>query len=355
MPVEAGNPGGAGNEPGDKPAQRAEGAPGAAQKTENDSPLNLAVSLVGRLPCVVCRYDLRGVSILGVCPECGTAVRATLLAVVDPLADELNPIDRPRTVARGLLTWVGALSLAGLLAAWGAIHQLVTLWESGQSADLPRWMPWIVAALVLVAGGGATFLTRPHARVPSSYTLAAWTGVTAHLPLAAIALMLGRLHPMTPGTVRPGSDVLGPFAVAWDPAPDRSILRTLAGLIGLLIIVSMRPVARVLVARSLAIRTGRVDRQTMLATAAAILVFLAGDLIGLFARNTRGIVGEWGLLAAITLMVFGGVLLGLGLLGSLVDAVRIARSVVRPGPSLRQVIGEPADAGNGGTKHGARP
>ncbi|MFT3685347.1 MAG: hypothetical protein QM783_10545 [Phycisphaerales bacterium] len=345
MPPSAGN---TGSDAGD---------PASGTPTPAPSPLPLpgiAVSLEGKLPCVVCRYDLRGVSILGVCPECGTAVRATLLAVVDPLADELRPIDRPRTVAIGLLVWIGALSLAGLLTAWSAIHQIVTQWQSGQTAPAPQWLAWVVCVLVLVAGVGATFLTRPHARVPQSYVLAAWAGVAAHLPLAGVALMLGGLQPLTTGIVRPGSDVLGPFAVAWDPAPDRSILRSTAGVLGLFIIVAMRPVARVLVARSLAIRTGRVDRQTMLATAAAIAVFVTGDLIGLLTRNSRGVTGEWGMLAAGTLVAFGGVLLGLGLLGSLVDAVRIARAVVRPGPSLRQVVGKPVGPG-GSVRGGGRP
>ena len=34
----------------------------------------LGLSLLGSLPCITCRYDLKGISIRGVCPECGTPI-----------------------------------------------------------------------------------------------------------------------------------------------------------------------------------------------------------------------------------------------------------------------------------------
>src|SRR5262245_48877512 len=65
----------------------------------------IARELTGDLPCVRCRYNLRGLSVRAPCPECGTPVRATLLAVVDPFAGELQPVSRPRLIVAGLIAW----------------------------------------------------------------------------------------------------------------------------------------------------------------------------------------------------------------------------------------------------------
>lgn len=330
-------------------------------------PLPLAVSLEGSLPCGVCRYNLRGVSILGVCPECGTAVRATLLAVVDPLADELRPILRPRWVAAGLLAWVGGFCIAALLVAWTDLYRLLYAYAQGgpgpigaggSEARLP-WSGVTVVLCVLLSGAGAALIARPHGHVPRSHTAAAWFAVALHAVLAVIAWWLcvggavgwggrGVLWIGANGGVTSGFHAGGPVAALWEPSPARTAGRLAAGACGLGIIACMRPVTRVLVGRSLAIRTGRVDRQTLLATGAAIGVFMAGDVLGAVGRwfnPARGPSGaghesvvEWLVLGAVAVMGLGGVLLGLGLFSSLVDAVRIASAVVRPGPSLRQVL-----------------
>ncbi len=65
----------------------------------------LSRELAGDLPCIQCGYNLRGLTVKGMCPECGTSVRATLLAVVDPMAGEFRPISFPRLTAYGMLVW----------------------------------------------------------------------------------------------------------------------------------------------------------------------------------------------------------------------------------------------------------
>lgn len=312
----------------------------------------LAVSLKGDLPCVQCGYELRGVSILGVCPECGTAVRATLLAVIDPLAQELQPIARPRLVAAGLLMWVGGFCLAGVLVCGSLIRQLLMAWSLGEAVGPPRWQAWALAPLVLIAGVGALLVARPHDHVSRRDTLMAVLAALLHLPLAGAGVMLSNLHTQGWGA-KSGSMAIGPLAVVWEPSPDRTLLRLAAGAAGLGVIVFMRPVTRVLVARSLAIRTGRVDRQTLLATAAAIVMVMAGDSLGLLARTLGGTASEWLLLAAVTVLAFGSLLLFIGLFSSLVDSVRIARAIVRPGPSMHQVIhGHGGGEGVGGIGRG---
>ncbi|HYC99845.1 MAG TPA: hypothetical protein VEB22_01340 [Phycisphaerales bacterium] len=300
----------------------------------------LAVSLRGNLPCVQCGYELQGVSILGVCPECGTAVRATLLAVVDPLAAELQPIKRPRVVAAGLLLWVGAFCVAAVLCGAVLIRQLLVALQLGEPSPAPLWQAWTVCSLVLLAGLGAALIAHPHEQVNRRDTVMAWVAVGFHVPLAVAGVQLAVLHPTTLGP-HGGGGSMSSLGVMWEPGPDRTLLRIASGVAGLAIIALMRPVTRVLVARSLAIRTGRVDRQTLLATAAAIVVVLAGDLLGLLARSLGSGAGEWVLVAAVTVVALGSLLLCLGLFGSLVDSVRIARAVIRPGPSIQQVLDGP--------------
>src|SRR5215831_18001819 len=82
---------------------------------ESERAVDLARELGGDLPCAACRYNLRGLSVRSVCPECGTPVRATILFTVDPYASVLRPITWPRATAAGLILWsMGALGAAVL-------------------------------------------------------------------------------------------------------------------------------------------------------------------------------------------------------------------------------------------------
>lgn len=71
-----------------------------------DEPV-VAATLTERLTCAACGYDLRGLSVLDRCPECGLRIATSILAVVDPRAQEFEPIRKPKLVAFGLLTWSG--------------------------------------------------------------------------------------------------------------------------------------------------------------------------------------------------------------------------------------------------------
>ena len=73
----------------------------------------LAMLLTGDLPCIGCGYDIRGLSVLSQCPECGLAVRATVLHRVDPSAEALRPMPTPRLTSLGIVAWTGF----GLLTA----------------------------------------------------------------------------------------------------------------------------------------------------------------------------------------------------------------------------------------------
>jgi len=290
----------------------------------------IGASLGGPLPCVTCGYDLQGLSILSVCPECGSAVRATILAVVDPLADELRPISRPRRVAAGLILWSGAALLAATIAWYAWISYLLYAWQGEAVIPLP-WDSWAlcVGGSVLLSGIGALGLLWPHDGLgPRNFAMALGSIVCYPL-LAVAAYMMAR---GMEAATRTG------LLEAWTPWPDRPLMRMAGAVLAIAVIAGLRPNARALVARSLALRMGRVDRQTMLAMIAAAGVVALGDLLGMLgmllgppaidALRTTGLI----------FMLAGALLLTLGLVGSTIDSVRIAASVLAPGPSLRQVI-----------------
>lgn len=290
----------------------------------------ISASLGGTLPCVTCGYDLQGLSILTVCPECGSAVRATILAVVDPLADELRPISHPRAVAAGLILWSGAALLAATVGWYAWTSYLLYGWQGEAVIPLP-WNSWplCVGGSILLSGLGALGLLWPHDGLGPKHFAMALGSIACYPPLAVAAYTMAR---GTQAATRTG------LLEAWTPWPDRPLMRLAAAALVIAVIAGLRPNARALVARSLALRTGRVDRQTMLAMAAAAAVAALGDALGMLgvilgppavdALRTTGLV----------LILAGALLLTLGLVGSTIDSVRIAASVLAPGPSLRQVI-----------------
>ncbi len=296
---------------------------------------NLDKSLSGALPCVSCGYDLRGLSVLGVCPECGAAVRAAILAMVDPLADELRPIRHPWLVAAGLMLWsVGAL--VAVLVAWYVVLACGMRSSAGGAGGTAWPLPWnsitlCIAGSIWVSGLGALAMVRPHAGLGRNNVILAGVACLAYPPLGYVAMHL--VDKTAQRMMLIGADW-------WNGPPDRVVLRFALGLLVLVILVGLRPNARTLVARSLAIRQGRVDRQTMLVMAGVVGVVMVADSVGL--AGSRFLVGgRW----AETLATFGragmlvgGLLFSIGVAGSVLDCVRIARAVLAPLPGPRQVF-----------------
>ncbi|MBX3358773.1 MAG: hypothetical protein KF745_10115 [Phycisphaeraceae bacterium] len=305
--------------------------PDRESEPRSGSPLaaSLGSQLGGDLPCVVCGYNLRGVSIRSVCPECGTGVRATILAVVDPHATELQPIAWPRAMTIGLVMWSASALLAALLG-WiphasqllaGAIDRPALEIQSSELTGL-------MGLCVVLSGIGAIAFVRPHRGLARRHIAAAAFAVALYIPLAWVVITLCEVD----------SARTGRYLTNWQPDPSRLVWRIVMAVLIAAISLGLRPNARALVARSLVLRSGRVDRQTLFALAAAALLAGGGDVVAYLSLSWSGAVAETMRLFAIILIVLGSSLLTLGLAGALVDCVRMGRAIIRPGPSIHDVL-----------------
>lgn len=291
------------------------------------SAASLDSALAGSLPCVTCRYELKGLSIRGVCPECGTAVRATILYKVDPQAEEFQPIAHPRTLAAGLVLWsAGALAAAG--ACW-ALRIVDGFEEWGIAVPDMSWASWVAVAATLLSGVGSLTLIRPVPRTPIMHTIGSLIGALAYIPM--IWAMWNILLELDPGRTPPyfGTSVQS----------DRVWLRLMAGASIVIVLLGTRLSARDLVKRSMVMRTGRVDRQTLWGMAIVAAVTMVGDGLRLAAAAGWGMDPDLLRLAGTLIIAVGSGLLTLGLVGALIDTLRIARAVLIPSPSLTEVLG----------------
>ena len=294
----------------------------------------LDAALTGRLPCLVCGYELQGLSIRSVCPECGTAVRATILYQVDPEADEFKPMLTPRWTAWSLLVW----SLAGLtlmLACWTPrFADLFSMFSMRRPSTVLA--SYVGLGACVVAGFSMLGLIKPSRETPIRRSLGVCLAILAMVPLAwSNWVIQTQIDPFQPA----------PFVdPAWKPGEIRTFLRLIFGASAITILLGFRPVARELVRRSLALRTGRVDRQTIFAMVGALLISGLGDCIHLIAgelpgsQRGGGYVETFGTL----LIVLGSAFLSLGVVGATIDGWRVRRAILTPSPSLRQVIGSDA-------------
>ncbi len=302
----------------------------------------LARDLRGDLPCGRCGYNLRGLTVRGNCPECGLPIPATLLAVVDPKAKELQPITFPLATAAGLLVW----SVTGVVAAvcvWLLRSEDVARvfgFGGWRTAWAEAWLARVLAACVVTSGIGAVAFVRPHARIPTRQVVAALIGVLCYGPLAWVTW---RLH----GVLDTAQSSVYFGAGAGNTPTERTALRLVSGSLIALIALCLRPNGRLFVARSMLMRTGRIDRQTFLALAASAGVAGTGDLLRLVSAYLPEGANELMRLCGSLVVGLGSLLLTIGLVNLLIDSLRIRPVVVSAPLSLDEALGHHPAAGNG--------
>jgi hypothetical protein len=122
----------------------------------------------------------------------------------------------------------------------------------------------------------------------------------------------------------------------------RGELRMMAAALMIVVILCLRPNARLLAARSLLMRTGRVDRQTMLTLVAVLGVSIVGDGATLGSRWVPGPAGQVLGLIGLVIVLVASVLFTLGLVGVVADCWRIRAVVIDLPVTLGGILGDPS-------------
>ncbi|MFK7759359.1 MAG: hypothetical protein AB8C13_05370 [Phycisphaerales bacterium] len=297
----------------------------------------IARQLTGELICIGCGYNLRGLSIREACPECGMSIRATLLGIVDPQAEELEDLSSPWLSANGLVLWsVGAL--IACLAVWVLRIDEILRAKTMLNFGLGGWVSLIGVLGLALSGVGALSLIRPlKKRGPSGrwMSIRAAIGVSAYVPVVMMYWVIYRGYDMSASMplIKPGSQNL-----------DRSLLRIgmFAGIV--VIVCGIRPNAVMLAMRSVIVRTGRVDRQSIYALLASFGVAAVGDalnILGIIWKSEAGMLGVVADLLMqlhVVLVALGSVLITLGLLNVVIDTIRLHPVLLLKGVGLSDVF-----------------
>lgn len=289
----------------------------------------LARELSGNLPCLSCAYNLRGLTVRGLCPECGLAIRATLLAVVDPRAMELQPIHRPRMVYAGLVLW-SVCSLAAVCCTWAI--RLTEYVAASTNAPRPplELLSWCVIGGWLGAAAAVALLLKPHALLPRWTTIGVVLAGTGYVLLALInAKVLRQLDPAQPTL----------WVAGLSPPMTRTMLRLAEDASVLLIIAGLSRLWASLQSRSVLMRSGRLDRQSAASMCAAAGIVASGDIVWLAFSPPAGSNIDGSLLRLIcqSLIAVGSMLLTVGLMAILMDVARLRRVILAMPFSLDQV------------------
>lgn len=251
------------------------------------------------------------------------SIRGTILAKVDPHASELQPIYFPRLTALGLVVWPLAAVFAAACLWWLRASEMA-------ARASPSWVGDGAVLFTLLSGFGAAALIKPHAQIAADRIARAAIGVMLYLPLAlAIHIVINRMDSIAPT----------PFVALGQLSTERSAVRLICDLLMMVILACLRPNARLFVHRSMLLRSGKVDRQTMLAMVGALAVIAVGDLAHLFGARAAGGIEQIAQVLGTVLIAVGSMFLTIGMVGVLVDIFRILPAVLSAPVSLESVTG----------------
>ncbi|MBX3322679.1 MAG: hypothetical protein KF757_06780 [Phycisphaeraceae bacterium] len=266
-------------------------------------------------------------SILSVCGECGLPVKASILALVDPHADELQPIEHPRLIQIGVLLWTFAAFCAAVLN-WVIRACEFSERFFGISADVVPLSRFYIGSLI-ASGLGAIAIIRPHAGLDRRNVRRAILGVLCYAPLIAAAwYMFFRIDPYEYYV----------YSSTTEMPMLRIALRLVFGISLIAMVLLLHSNALILAHRSVLVRSGRVDRQPLRALAAAAGIALIGDLTLLIQTQFSGPITNLLYTVGVILVAAGSFLLTVALWGVTLDAWRIRRVIMAPGIGLTDIF-----------------
>jgi phage shock protein PspC (stress-responsive transcriptional regulator) len=266
------------------------------------------------LRCVQCGYDLEGLSARGACPECGREIVASLASGLD-----LAATDAPSLPDARRLAWALMLATVGCLAA---------------SARLPEL--GLRAAAAELDARHAQGATEALAAIASALHVVAIAG--AMLGLVALAVVLPRRDERRVLRIR----VLGCVGFAlWTAislVPPNAASLTATALPAAMSLLALSPILRELGPRSRVYR----DRESAKQRIDELLLALgvAGVAAGCAEFGTLDSSnGTLVTLLRLVAVASGGLVL-VGLCYLAMNSYWILRAILRPDPTLSEVLGE---------------
>lgn len=279
------------------------------------------------LTCRTCGYQLRGISALGRCPECGAPVMTSVVTAADPDLQRMAQLERPRRTALALMTTMTAIAAAVLVQFVGPATALMQALSNRPGPLAARWLGlgwWTASVLLLVALIASCWIA------PRSEPLlrAEWerrrTALQIGLLLWAISIVaLPPAFGWRSTETFPDSFVVI-ITTAWQ------LLCAMAPLGGL------RSLFSILGRRSRQWREARQGRQgidALVAAAGGVLVFATA--VPVMASYRFELLHTM----ALFLTVASAAVLGLGVIYLVLNASWIARSLIRPPLAVGAFVG----------------
>ena len=284
--------------------------------------------IAAELRCGRCGYNLRGLSPLGACPECGHDIWSSVVRTVDPAASRLPRLSNPKAVAWALLWIMCCATVAALLLAFGAGRDSLNI--SGTGAGVlsisSETLAFIASIVIVAALPGVLTLAPPRKKEQSN---AIWV----RLWLLAIGLVMWAASSYWWSTM------------IYPPRPltAEMVLRFAMTMSWVIALLGLDGILKAIGQRSRAYRTAHGGRQSARAMIAAAFAVALGTFLQGLARldvlparlEGYGTIIVW--TSALMLLI--------GVVYMLINTLWIFHSLRKPPPPLNSILLKVEDRG----------